>query len=290
MAVVLGLLAALLWGVTDFLIRVTGRSVGVHRSMLYAQGFGAVSVGLWLACSPLARWPLHDLSFTALAAAVGVSPLGLLATLALYRGLQVGRVGLVSPIAGAYGAVTAALSLAGGEAIGLLAVAGIAVIVIGGLLVSAPARDTPGAQGGSSANGRAGALWAIVACVGFGVQFWVQGRFAVPRLGAVLPVWIYYAFSTLTLALAAVVRRLPIALSSRDAVSVLGTGTVAVLGFVVISAGLATGRVAIVTVLSSLQSAITVGLAYALLGERLARHQWLGVVVVVIGIGLVRLG
>ena len=276
MAVTFGLLAALLWGVTDFLIRVIGRSVGVHRSMLYAQGVGAVPIGLWLACNPAARWPLHDPSPTALAAALGASPLGVLATLALYRGLQVGRVGLVSPIAGAYGAVTAALSLAGGETIGRAAVAGIAAVVVGGLLVSIPARDASGARDGSSPDGRAGALWAIAACIGFGVQFWVQGRFAAPQLSAVVPVGIYYAFSTLALAVAAVIRRPPLALSPRDAASVLGTGAVAVLGFVAVSAGLATGQVAIVTVLSSLQSAITVGLACALLGEQLARHQWLG--------------
>ena len=67
-------------------------------------------------------------------------------------------------------------------------------------------------------------------------------------------------------------------------------GAVAVLGFVAVSAGLATGQVAIVAVLGSLQSAVAVGLACALLGEQLARHQWLGVAVVVAGLGLVRLG
>ena len=86
------------------------------------------------------------------------------------------------------------------------------------------------------------------------------------------------------------IRRPALALSSRDAASVLGTGAVAVLGFVAVSAGLATGQVAIVTVLSSLQSAIAVSLACALLGEQLARHQWLGVAVIVAGLGLVRLG
>ena len=249
-----------------------------------------MSVGPWLACSPAARWPLHDPPPTALAAALGASPLGVLATLALYRGLQVGRVGLVSPVAGAYGAVTAALSLAGGETIGRPAVAGIAAIVVGGLLVSIPTWDASGVRDGGSPDGRAGALWAMAACIGYGVQFWVQGRFAAPHLGAVVPVGIYYAFSTLALALAAVIRRPALALSSRDAASVLGTGAVAVLGFVAVSAGLATGQVAVVTVLGSLQSAIAVGLACALLGEQLARHQWLGVAVIVAGLGLVRLG
>ncbi len=289
MAVGLGLLAALLWGVTDFLIRIAGRSVGVHRTMLYAQGFGAVSVGLWLASSPAARQPLHDPPLAALAAAIAAAPLGVLATLALYRGLQVARVGLVSPISSAYGAVTAALSLASGEAIGLRAVAGIGVIVVGGLLVSVPA-PVPGARDGTGPNSRAGTIWAVLACAGYGVQFWIQGRFAVPRLGAVVPVWIYYTFSTLALAVAAAVRHPSLALSRRDAVSVFGTGAVAALGFLVVSLGLGTGQIAIVTVLSSLQSAVTVGLACAFLKERLARHQWLGVAAVVVGLGLVRLG
>lgn len=91
-------------------------------------------------------------------------------------------------------------------------------------------------------------------------------------------------------ALAAAIRRPPLALSPRDAASVLGTGAVAVLGFVAVSAGLATGQVAVVTVLGSLQGAIAVGLACALLGEQLARHQWLGVAVIVAGLALVRLG
>lgn len=64
----------------------------------------------------------------------------------------------------------------------------------------------------------------------------------------------------------------------------------AVAGFVVLSAGLATGQVAIVTVVSSPQCAITVGLAHAFPGERLARHQWAGVAAIVSGLGLVRLG
>ncbi len=255
--------------------------------MLYAQGFGAASVGLWLACNPAARQPLHHPSLAAVTAAVATAGLGFLATLALYRGLQVGRVGLISPIAGTYGAVTAVLSLASGEAITLSAIAGIAIIVAGTLLVSAPAR-APGAPDEGRVNNRLGAAWAIVACAGFGAQFWVQGRFAVPRLGAVIPVWTTYAFSTLALAVAAMVRRPSLALSLPEAISVFGTGAVAAGGFLVVSAGLATGHVAIVTVLSSLQSAVTVGLACAFLGERLARHQWIGVTAIVVGLGLVR--
>ncbi|HEX4766193.1 MAG TPA: DMT family transporter [Lichenihabitans sp.] len=290
MAVVFGLAAALLWGGTDFLIRIIGRGMGVHKAMLYAQGVGALGLGLWLALDPAVREPLRHPSPLALLAGIGAAPIGLLATVSLYRGLQVGRVGLVSPITGAYGAVTAVLSLVSGETIGMVAILGLALVMAGSVLVCLPPRATEAGHDPHSVGDRAGLAYAIVACVGFGVQFWIQGRFATPGLGAVVPVWLYYAISTVLLAAAALVLRPSLALSRPDAGAVLGTGAIAVFGYLAVSAGLATGQVAIVTVLSSLQSAITVGLACLFLGERLAVHQWLGVAIVAGGLALIRAG
>ena len=289
MAADLGLLAALLWGLADFLIRVAGRTVGVHRSMLYAQGLGAVCVGAWIVGSPTTRAILLQAPVEAWVAAVGAAPIGLIGTLALYRGLKVGRMGLVSPIAGAYGAVTAVLSLLGGEQIGHLGLAGLASTVAGTVLVAArPDRETARNEG--RAGDRSGLISAGVACLCFGVQFWIQGRFAVPGLGAIVPVGVYYVAATLTLAAAALVRRPCLALSPSDALTVFGTGMVAVLGFAVISAGLATGKIALVTVLSSLQSAVSVGLACLFFRERLSPYGWLGVLLVTSGLAMVRAG
>ncbi len=290
MAVVFGLAAALLWGGTDFLIRIIGRGMGVHKAMVYAQGVGALGLGLWLVVDPALRQPLHHPSPLALLAGVGAAPIGLLATVSLYRGLQVGRVGLISPITGAYGAVTAVLSLVGGERIGTAAILGIALVMVGSVLVCLPTRATVAGGDPQPRGDRAGLAYAVTACIGFGVQFWIQGRFATPGLGAFIPVWLYYAISTLILAAAALVLRPSLALSRLDAGAVLGTGAVAVVGYLAVSAGLATGQVAVVTVLSSLQSAITVGLACLFLGERLALRQWLGVAIVAGGLGLLHAG
>ena len=51
--------------------------------------------------------------------------------------------------------------------------------------------------------------------------------------------------------------------------------------------GIATALTSIVSVLSSLFSAVTVLLAALFLGERLARWQWAGVVAILLGIALV---
>ena len=58
----------------------------------------------------------------------------------------------------------------------------------------------------------------------------------------------------------------------------------------VFSIGLGTGNVAVVTVLSSLQSTVAVALASVFLRERLTAHQWIGVALVALGLGLVRAG
>jgi drug/metabolite transporter (DMT)-like permease len=53
--------------------------------------------------------------------------------------------------------------------------------------------------------------------------------------------------------------------------------------------GLAGAYVAIVAVLSSLFSAVTVLLAWVVLRERLALNQWLGVLLILVGVALVSL-
>jgi uncharacterized membrane protein len=286
LALSFGFLAAFLWGATDFLIGVAGRGLGIHRSILYAQATGALSIGLWVACRPSIWQPFHQASAWPCIAAALAAIVGLVATLALYQGMKVGRVGVVAPIAGAYGAVTAVLSWLTGERLALSALVGIGIIILGALLVSIPARK-PSIAPASQREGT-GLGWAMMSGLGFGLEFWIQGRFASPWLGAVLPVGIYYWISTSVLTIATLLLRPTLQLSWPDARMVVTTGLIAVLGFLALSAGLETGHIALVTALSSLQSAVTVGLACIFTGEQLAKHQWVGVVAIVIGLTVVR--
>lgn len=281
MAVGFGLLAALLWGLTDFMISISGRSFGVHRAMLYAQSVGVLAIGACMLL-PFAAIPEPD-SMAGWASAVLSAPIGVGATLALYQGLKVGQVSVVAPITATFGAVTALLSLVTGERLAAGVLVGIGLVVVGAVLL--------GAQRSSNERkpGASGIRWAVLASLGYGVQFWLQGRFAVPALGSVLPVWIYYLISTSLLLAAVPIRRQSLALPVRGALWVVGTGVVAVGGFLVLAMGMATGQVAVVTVLASLQSGITVCLAGLYHRERLARHQWLGLAATLAGLAAVHL-
>ncbi|WP_343517889.1 DMT family transporter [Sphingomonas sp.] len=281
MALVLGLLAAFLWGISDFLISVSGRSFGVHRAMLYAQGVGVLLVGGWIGLGG-ASFP-EAAALSSWAAAVIAAPIGVVATLALYQGLKIGQVSVVAPIAASFGAVTAALSLLGGEHVPLQTLLGIASVITGVMLVSFKAGD-PVTKSSSS-----GAPWGVFSAVAYGVQFWIQGKFAVPELGSIWPVWIYYLSSASILAVAAAVRRRPMALPVSGLAIVASTGGVAVCGFLALSAGLATGELALVSVLASLQTIVTICLACVFHRERLAMRQWAGLAVTLGGLATLHL-
>ncbi len=61
-----------------------------------------------------------------------------------------------------------------------------------------------------------------------------------------------------------------------------------VFAFVVLNTGLSTGRVAIVIVLSSLSTAVTVILARVLNRDPMAWHQWVAIASVIAGLSLLR--
>jgi drug/metabolite transporter (DMT)-like permease len=281
MALTFGLLAALLWGLSDFLISVAGRSFGVHRAMLYAQSIGVLLVGSWIVLAGLALpWDAPSSSWFA---AIGAAPIGVAATLLLYHGLKVGQVSVVAPIAASFGAVTAALSLMAGERLQPNILVGIVLVIAGVLCVSLRVRVADG-KGGST-----GAVWGVCCALAYGVQFWIQGRFAVPSLGSIWPVWIYYLISTVLLAGAALARRRRMTLPIVGVATVAMTGGVAVCGFLALSAGFATGELALVSVLASLQTVITICLAGIFHRERLIPRQWAGLVVTLVGLAAIHL-
>jgi drug/metabolite transporter (DMT)-like permease len=90
------------------------------------------------------------------------------------------------------------------------------------------------------------------------------------------------------LLLAALTTRLDLRPPQKSAwLALIGIGLLDTVGFTSSTLGVLTEQVSIVTVLSSLFSAVTVVLAWIFLHERLDRTQWLGVIIIFCGIVLV---
>lgn len=286
MAVLLGLFSALLWGVTDYLIRLVTRRMGVVRAMVWCQLPNLVLMSIVLLLAASAREQ-------ALSAGLGGWGFGVLsaffslgASACLYRSLGAGVLALVAPLAASYAAVTAALSvLTGQETLGALTAAGVTACVLGVALASfgrTPIEDGPKPHALSGGVG-----WGLLSSLGYGVSFWIQGAFVVERLGPVAPVWLNAAVSAATVSTAALVTRRSLEPPPRETWPlVVVTGTLGSIAFMAYLTGLQTGRIAVVTVLSSLAGAVTVLLAFVLLRERLARRQWVGVAAILAGVAV----
>lgn len=253
------------------------------------QFIGAVGLGAYLLISgELARivagvgaelWLLA--LFTAL--------LGVASSVMLYRSFEVGVISIVSPIAASYSAITVVLALFSGETLTSPRAFGVVASLVGVVLASISRHS----EGHDEARERRwktppGIWLALGASVGYGVSFWLIGFYISPTFGGMMPVWISRCVTIGVLMLAALTIRLNLRPPQKSAwLALIGIGLLDTVGFTSSTLGVLTEQVSIVTVLSSLFSAVTVVLAWIFLRERLERTQWLGVVIIICGIVLV---
>lgn len=283
----LGLLAATGYGIADYLARIAGQAVGVWRIMFYGNLVSLALLSLWIAATHGASLPSLFSSPAALCAAIAAGIVLLIAATLLTQGLIKGTVAVVAPVAASYGAVTTVLSVAAGERLTERVLIGLTITVSGVCLVSVPSqarrqfREHLHASGLSLAIGAAGC---------YGVGFWLQGRFAVPALGPLIPVWLSYAVSIIALPAFTLATKRSLTIPHRGAalLTVMASGVFGVGAYVALTLGLSTGRVAVVVVLSTLASAVTVMLSRIVEKAHVARHQWVAIAVTLLGLALIR--
>jgi uncharacterized membrane protein len=274
--VVLGLLAALAYGSSDFVAGVGGRRSSAGRVTLIAQPFGLVAAAVALALFHGAGPSPSALLWGALSG-VG-SGIG---TISLYQGLAVGRMGVVAPLSAVLtAALPAVVGLATGERLSAVASVGLGLAVPAVALVARqPHRD----EGPGS-----GARFGVLAGCGFALLF-----IALDRAGTQAGAWPLLPGQAV-----AVVVVLPVALRILDpaarwrraaapGVVAGGLGGAANLLFL---AATGAGELAVVAVLTALYPAVTILLARGVLGERWTRSQAAGLIAAGIAVGLISAG
>ena len=278
MGVLLGLTAALLWGVADFLTPQATRRIGSMHTMFYFESIGLCATILLLVLWP--QTPTAGVEIWLLMFGVGL--MNVAGTVVLYRAFRVGTVALVAPIASGYSVITALLALLAGERPDLLPLLGAALLVSGVVVV---ARTHPAGTG----TGRAGLPEAVAAAAIYGVLYWLL-KYVTPALGPLWPVLVVRVMKT-TAALVVLRRRRtpPARLSWPTAALMIAAAISGTLGYTAYNTGVATSYTSIVTTIASLSSVVTVVLAWAILRERLTRGQWVGVAVILCGVLLVSL-
>jgi drug/metabolite transporter (DMT)-like permease len=274
--VVLGLLAALAYGSSDFVAGVGGRRSSAGRVTLIAQPFGlvaaAVALALFRGAGPSKAALLWG-SLSGVGSGIG--------TISLYQGLAVGRMSVVAPLSAVLTAVLPAIvGLATGERLSAVGLVGLGVAVPAVALVSWQPHPDEGP--------RSGARFGVLAGCGFALLFIALDRAgtqagAWPLLpGQAVAVLVILFFALRVLDPAAQWRR---AAGPGVVAGVLG-GTANLLFLAAAGAG----QLAVVAVLTALYPAVTIVLARGLLGERWTRRQAAGLIAAGIAVGLISAG
>src|SRR5215469_12748395 len=129
MGVLFGLLTAISWGSSDFLARFATRRIGTLRATLYMQllGFALLSAALPF----LGGWGhLADGSgFRPWLWGLFAGTLNTMATLAIYRSFELGKMSVVAPLSASYPVITVLLTLSTGERLTLPRTIGIVFVL-----------------------------------------------------------------------------------------------------------------------------------------------------------------
>lgn len=276
--VVLGLAASVSWGCSDFLGGLKSRTLELLTVLLVSQGAGLALVAVVVA---LRGEPVPEAKYVLYACISGVA--GALGLAAFYRGLAVGAMAVVAPIAGTAAAIPVAFGVITGDRPSAIQAVGIAFAIAG---VAVASREPP--DEGGSARVAAGAGLALLAAVGFGSFFVSMDAASDPDL--FWAIFFNRVTSMTVLGLAALVLRPRLAVGRGDLRALLGIGALDISANTLFAIASTKGLVSLVAVLASLYPVVTILLARVVLGEHVRRLQQAGVAAVLAGVALISAG
>jgi len=277
--ILLGLGSGLCWGAADFVGGLQSRRLPTLAVAFWSQVGGAVALALVVAALGSVGG-LPALAWGMVAGAFGGSGL-----MFFYRGLAIGPMSIVAPVAACGAAVPVVATVLLGQGPSAVAIGGIAAAFVGIVLVSRPSEHSD--QHGDI---RAALPIALGAAVSFGLFFvfldW-GGDAGGPPLWVVAGARIG-SLPTIGLVVAVGRRGLPWPGGCWPIVAAVGVVDTAANVLFIYAAAI--GNLGTVSVLGSLYPVVTVLLARIVLAERLGRAQGAGVGVALAGVGLMVAG
>ena len=282
--------AATFWAAANLASSRSSRIIGPSATVAWMMLVGlAVSAPFALASGPM---PPITPSLAVWLTASGVG--GVIGLLLVYRGLRIGKVGVVLALASTEGAIAAVFAVVAGESLtvptavvlGVIAI-GVATVALAGGSAGEPAQTGEGSEPyvGRGAERRA-AMWGAAAAIAFWFSIYGTARIgqSLPLAMAVLPARVVgVAFVFVPMALAGRLR-----MTRRAAPLVVIVALGEVLGNVVYIIG-SRESIAVTAVLASQFAALAAVAAFVLFHERLSARQRSGFVAIAVGIAALTL-
>jgi drug/metabolite transporter (DMT)-like permease len=223
---------------------------------------------------------------TAVAWAATAGLMGTLGVAAFYRGLAVGTMSIVAPVASTGAILPVLVGLADGERPGTLQVVGIGC-ALAGVVLASRAPDEPDHP--ARENARVALALALVAAVGIGMAFVGLER-ATSEAGVPWSLLVSRGLQATLLTVTALIVRPKLPTERAAWGAIAGLGLLDVTANALFAVAVGQGLLSIVSVLSSLYPAVTVLLARTLLHERVTRAQEAGVLAILAGVVAISAG
>ncbi|MCL7451949.1 MAG: DMT family transporter [Anaerolineae bacterium] len=273
LGVIFGLASAASWGAGDFSGGLASRRTNVYSVVMLSQSAGLVLLaGLALLLSE----PVPSLADMLWAAGAGLA--GGLALAALYRGLAIGRMGVVAPMSAVVSAAVPVLFGLFFEGLpGASQILGFGLALGAVWFVSRP--------DGTAAAGTPELALALLAGLGFGLFLIVIDRLS--STAVLWPLVTARAASITLIALTVLFLRQPALPAWRQLPLIVVVGIFDAGGNAFYALAARAGRLDAAAVLSSLYPAATVLLARFILDERLAPRQWAGIAAALLAVVLI---
>lgn len=282
-AILGGLGAAVLWAAANLTSSRSSRIIGAASTVGWMMLVGMIIA--WPLA--IASGPMPPITPTLAGWIAGSSLGGVIGLLCVYRGLRVGKVGVVTALASTEGAIAAVLAVIAGESLTIPVGAMLCVIVVGIAVVALA--TGPAIESGHATepvippNEREAVIFGVLAALAFGVTIYSTAQLgkSMPPIMAVLPVRIFGVVGVLIPL--AVTRRLQ--LTRRAVPMVILIGAAEVIGNVSYVIG-SRESIAISAVLASQFAAVSAIAAFFLFRERLSTGQRSGIVAIALGVAL----
>ncbi len=292
LAILLGAISALAFGVADFLASRNACRLGADRALCGMLAIGAVGLTIYSLASgvrPPDNW--IDLSFIFLHG-VAVA----LALLLFFAALAQGPVSVVAPIVGAHPVLVVAFAALSGRVPSAGEFTAMACVIVGVALVSA---ITPNSNVTDRMHDEIKAaritlkvlFLALFASAIYAIAV-VAGQESAARSGHVATLWLGRLAGLAFIAGLLIVRRhrfTPSMFSGWVAFAIIAQGALDATGFLFLLSGGNTANPEYTAVVSSTFSVVTVALASVFLKERMSMPQFAGLMTIVAGIVLLGL-
>jgi drug/metabolite transporter (DMT)-like permease len=267
-------------GVSDFLGAFATRALkSTFRVVFWLMiGFFLILLVMFL----VLRYPIPSNNVIVFAFAAAF--FGIIAYLSYYKGLQVGSVSVVAPVANSWAAVTVVLSIIA-YGYGFTAVEGIGIlmIILGTTLVSFRYSEIKKIKLASEALGMS---YALAVLFGWGISFFIVNSL-VAKAGFFLPFFFLIGGNVVYLIIFSKVTNQKVKFPSKVAPFIVAIAILEAIGNLSYGGGVEGGIPIVVAPILAASPMITIFLAYIFFGERLERNQLLGVTSILLGLVLV---